>query len=173
MEAAAVRRLVRRLRFSQPTKLSAAGAPPGGPGPLRWCLLSLELQSSTGTEEVAFLVVHAVGRRWGPARRSGVPPLGASCPSSFSGLGTEEAVARPLGFDCLTSMLLTRVATVVHGACPVRCHGLLSCLGTGPVARGWIGPPLPEWRQASHRVFMTVVHISLYELIAPLRFESL
>ena len=26
------------------TKSVAAGAPPGGPGPLRWCLLSLELQ---------------------------------------------------------------------------------------------------------------------------------
>ena len=105
----------------------------------------------------------------GPRPEVQGPSVGASCPSSFSGLGTEEAVARRLGFHCLSILtLLSRLATVVHGACPVRGPGC--CLsGAGPVARGWIGPsPSKRW-QTSHRVFMTVVHISLYELIAPFR----
>jgi len=43
-------------------------------------------------------------------------------------------------------------------------------VGTGTVARAWIGlSPLKRW-QTSHRVFVTVVHISLYELIAHFRY---
>ena len=38
------------------------------------------------------------------------------------------------------------------------------------VARAWIGlSPSKRW-QTSHRVFVTVVHISLYELIAHFRY---